>query len=73
MRGTVLRSDAYVAVFGGLVLLTLLTVSASFLRLGPWHVVVGLCFAAAKAALVALFFMHLWGGLRRASSGWASC
>jgi cytochrome c oxidase subunit 4 len=33
----------------------------------PWHLLVGLAIAIAKAALVALFFMHLWdhGGANR--------
>jgi cytochrome c oxidase subunit IV len=49
----------YYSVFGGLIVLTLLTVGVSFLDLGPWHLVVGLVIGAAKAALVALFFMQL--------------
>jgi cytochrome c oxidase subunit 4 len=49
-----------VAAFAGLVALTLATVSLSFVRLGPaGHLAVGLAFGAAKATLVALFFMHL--------------
>jgi cytochrome c oxidase subunit 4 len=49
-----------VLAFVGLVVLTLATVSLSFLRMGPaGHLAVGLAFGAAKAALVALFFMHL--------------
>jgi cytochrome c oxidase subunit 4 len=46
--------------FVGLVILTVATVSLSFLRMGPaGHLAVGLLFGAAKAALVALVFMHL--------------
>jgi cytochrome c oxidase subunit 4 len=46
--------------FAALVVLTLATVSLSFLRMGPaGHLAVGLAFGAAKAALVALVFMHL--------------
>jgi cytochrome c oxidase subunit 4 len=51
-----------------LVVLTLATVSASFLRMGAaGHLAVGLAFGAAKAALVALFFMHL---IRSPSRTW---
>jgi cytochrome c oxidase subunit 4 len=49
-----------VLAFAALVGLTLLTVALSFLRLGPaWHLAAGLTIGAAKAALVALVFMHL--------------
>jgi cytochrome c oxidase subunit 4 len=48
------------AAFAALVVLTLATVSLSFVPMGPaGHLAVGLAFGAAKAALVALFFMHL--------------
>jgi cytochrome c oxidase subunit 4 len=49
----------YYLVFAALIALTTLTVGASFLELGSWHIAVGLCFGVAKALLVALFFMHL--------------
>ncbi len=49
----------YVAVFGGLVALTALTVAVSYANLGIFNVVVALLIASAKASLVALFFMHL--------------
>jgi cytochrome c oxidase subunit 4 len=46
--------------FVALVVLTLATVSLSFLRMGPaGHLAVGLAFGVAKAGLVALVFMHL--------------
>jgi cytochrome c oxidase subunit 4 len=46
--------------FAVLVGLTVLTVALSFLRMGPaGHLAVGLGIGAAKAALVALIFMHL--------------
>lgn len=49
-----------VLAFAGLVVLTLGTVSLSFLRMGPaGHLAVGLVIGAAKAAIVALVFMHL--------------
>ncbi len=46
-------------VFVALILLTMLTVGASFLELGMWHTVAGLAIACCKALLVALFFMHV--------------
>ena len=49
----------YFAVFGALMVLTGLTVWASFQHLGIWNTPVALGIAVAKATLVALFFMHL--------------
>jgi len=49
----------YYVVFAALVVLTLATVGLSFCPLGNWHTVIGLAIATVKAALVALFFMHL--------------
>jgi cytochrome c oxidase subunit 4 len=49
----------YGVVYGTLLLLTALTVGVSFLELGDWHGPVGMLIAAAKATLVAFFFMHL--------------
>jgi cytochrome c oxidase subunit 4 len=49
----------YVAVWGGLVVLTGATVGVSYIDLGILNVVVALLIASAKASLVALFFMHL--------------
>jgi cytochrome c oxidase subunit IV len=43
----------------GLVALTALTVAASSLDLGALNVVVALAIACGKAAVVALYFMHL--------------
>lgn len=52
--------------FAGLVVLTLATVSLSFLRMGPaGHLAVGLAFGVLKAGLVALIFMHLIRGPAR--------
>jgi len=52
----------YYAIFGGLIVLTLLTVGAAYATFLPetWHTPVAFVIAAAKAALVLLFFMHLW-------------
>jgi cytochrome c oxidase subunit 4 len=49
----------YFTIFAALMVLTGLTVWASFLHLGIWNTPVALGIAVAKAALVALFFMHL--------------
>lgn len=49
----------YYRVFGALIVLTFLTIGVSFLDLGEWHTIAGLAIAVCKAALVALFFMHL--------------
>jgi caa(3)-type oxidase, subunit IV len=46
-------------VFGGLVLLTIVTVGAAYIPLGPLTVPVAIGIAVAKASLVVLFFMHL--------------
>ena len=55
---------AYFAVFAALMLLTGLTVWASFLHLGVWNTPVALTIAVTKAVLVALIFMHLRGSPR---------
>ena len=50
----------YMAVFGTLLLLTVVTVAVSYLSLPATStLIVALGIALAKAALVALFFMHL--------------
>jgi cytochrome c oxidase subunit 4 len=51
----------YYIIFGGLLALTLLTVGAAYAPMPEWlHTPVALAIAFAKAALVLLFFMHLW-------------
>lgn len=42
-----------------LMALLVLTVSASFVELGPFNTVVAMLISVAKAALILLFFMHL--------------
>ena len=50
----------YMAVFGALLLLTVVTVGVSYLQLPPASaIVVAIAIAVLKASLVALFFMHL--------------
>jgi cytochrome c oxidase subunit 4 len=52
----------YIAVFGALLVLTLATVGASYLDLPATPtILVALAIASVKAALVAMFFMHLKG------------
>src|SRR5215216_3719627 len=52
----------YIAVFGALLVLTLVTVGVSYLNLNETPaVVIALAIAATKASLVAMFFMHLKG------------
>lgn len=46
-------------VFGGLIVLTVLTVAVAFLDLGPLDVPVAIGIATAKAILVVMFFMAL--------------
>jgi cytochrome c oxidase subunit 4 len=47
------------AVFGLLMVLTAATVSATWISLGDWNLWIAMGIATAKAALVALYFMHL--------------
>lgn len=49
-----------VTIFIALLILLFATVAGAFLPLGQWHLPVALTIAAAKAVLIALFFMHLY-------------
>lgn len=49
----------YIIVWATLLVLTGVTVGVSFLNLGLWNAGVALGIASLKAALVALYFMHL--------------
>jgi cytochrome c oxidase subunit 4 len=52
----------YLAVFGALLVLTVVTVGASYVHLPPTPtIVVALAIALVKAGLVGMFFMHLKG------------
>ena len=46
-------------VFGALMLLTFLTVAATWVDIGVWNIWLALLIAVIKASLVALYFMHL--------------
>jgi cytochrome c oxidase subunit 4 len=54
----------YFAVFGGLMVLTAITVAVSFVDLGWANDVAAIGIAVAKATLVILFFMHVKYGTR---------
>jgi cytochrome c oxidase subunit 4 len=59
---TAVQVRGYLAVFGALLVLTLVTVAVSYLDLPAVETVaVALVIATVKAALVAMFFMHLKG------------
>ncbi|HCD99836.1 MAG TPA: cytochrome oxidase subunit IV, partial [Armatimonadetes bacterium] len=49
----------YGLVLLALLVLTVITVQASYFDFGAWNTVVALIIASAKGSLVALFFMHL--------------
>lgn len=55
----ILQKDVLIKVFGALVTLTILTVLAAQMPLGPLNVPIALAIAAAKGTLVVLFFMAL--------------
>ena len=50
---------AYAAVFVTLLILLVLTIVLASFDLGPFNTVIALVIAAAKAILIALFFMHV--------------
>ena len=50
----------YLAIGAALLVLTLITVGASFIDFGPYNVMIALIIASIKALLVAFFFMHLF-------------
>lgn len=49
----------YLAVFGALMVFTVITVAVAFVDLGRANVIVALVVAVVKASLVVLFFMHV--------------
>jgi len=57
--GHVVPLKILVGVFGALVVLTVITVSASYVNFGEFNLVVALAIAVLKASLVVLYFMHL--------------
>jgi cytochrome c oxidase subunit 4 len=59
MPEPVVPARTYALVFAALAALTGLTTGAAYINLGVFHTAAALLIAAAKAALVALFFMHI--------------
>ena len=60
MFGHILPIKIYLGVFAALVVLTVVTVQASYLETGPaMHLTDAMVIASIKAGLVAMFFMHL--------------
>lgn len=55
----VVKPQTLLAVFGALMVLTILTVAVTYVPLGNFNVWVALTIAVAKAGLVAMYFMHL--------------
>ncbi len=60
-RHHVAPMSLYWKVFGGLVVLTLLTVAVSYADLGKASLPIAMLVAVAKSTLVVMFFMHLKG------------
>ena len=59
MNGSVKPYLRSILVWGALMVLLLLSFGSAYLKLGMWNGVLNLAIAAAKALLVAIFFMHL--------------
>ncbi|MGB7844300.1 MAG: cytochrome C oxidase subunit IV family protein [Candidatus Acidiferrum sp.] len=54
----IVKPGTYVAIITTLLILTGLTVTAAYINLGRFNIVVALGIATLKATLVVLFFMH---------------
>ena len=54
------HGKTYIKVWVGLLILTVTTVAVSYHNFGTWNIVVAMLVATLKAALVCLFFMHLY-------------
>ena len=59
MAGHISPKSTYIAIFGALMVCTILTVIAAFINLGNLNFPVALTIAVFKATLVVLFFMHV--------------
>ncbi len=55
----IVSPKVYLAIFAALLVLTALTVAASFVEMGIFNPIVALAIAVVKATLVVLFFMHV--------------
>ncbi len=58
MRPPPVSVRTYAFVFGSLLLLALATTLIGFLNLGPFNMIIAIAIAAAKASLIAAFFMQ---------------
>ena len=58
MSGHVSPKSTYYAIFGALMLLTIVTIAVAYQPLGSWNFPVAISIAITKATLVILFFMH---------------
>ena len=59
MSGHVSPKSTYYTIFGGLMILTGITVATAFVNLGSFNFPVAISIAITKATLVILFFMHV--------------
>jgi cytochrome c oxidase subunit 4 len=59
MSGHVSPKSTYYAIFGALMIGTVITVAAAFVNLGVFNFPVAISIAITKATLVVLFFMHV--------------
>ena len=59
MSGHISPKSTYYAIFGALMVLTVVTVAVAFVNLGAFNFPVALGIAITKATLVILFFMHV--------------
>ena len=64
MSGHISPKSTYYAIFGALMICTVLTVAAAFVNLGNLNFPVAITIAVFKATLVVLFFMHVKYGSR---------
>ena len=55
----IVSPKVYLGIFIALLVLTTLTVLASYVEMGVFHPIVALAIAVLKAVLVVLFFMHV--------------
>ena len=59
MSAHVVPRKTYFLIFGGLMVLTGLTVWVATFDLGRWNAIVALSIAVVKATMVVLYFMHV--------------
>lgn len=64
MSEHIVPRKTYFLVFGGLLVLTILTVVAANFNFGPLNDIIAMTIAVTKAMLVVLFFMHVRYGSR---------